>query len=121
MILSEKLNRIPPYLCRYVARTRDGRRGLTHAEIARAAKLNVSTVKEISFALSFDNFTVKTATAFSIACGVNHLAAERVVEFLKRRRRVHVLSARGNQKKMYDRLETIIFSELERKAANGKG
>lgn len=115
MILSEKLNRIPPYLCRYVARTQDGRRGLTHAEIARAAKLNVSTVKEISFALSFDNFTVRTATAFSIACGVNHLTAERVVEFLKRRRHIHVANATGNQKKMYDRIQNLIFTESVRK------
>jgi hypothetical protein len=116
MTLLQKAERLPPFLVRYLARTPNGRRGLSHEEIARASGLAVSTVRLVSFSMSWRDHTFDTQDRFCRACGVNHLNARHQIEFLKRRKNVHVANATGNQKKMYDRLEELIIKHAQSQA-----
>lgn len=106
MTLLGKLERIPPFLCRLLAR--DGRHGLSHNDIAECSGLNRSTVKELSFATSWRGHTIETIVAFAEACGVNHLAAEKQWDYAKRRLLPHTERATGAQRAMYDRLKQLL-------------
>jgi hypothetical protein len=100
----EKFNAIPPCVCRLLARKERGRLPLSHAEIARASGLSMATVSALSFRLDWSGVTVDVADRFARACGVNHLAAERQLEFVRRRKMVHVMNAPTNQRRFYQRL-----------------
>lgn len=115
MTLLEKANSVPPMFCRYVARTPNGRRGLTTSDLEAASGLARTTIKELSFRSDWNNVTVEVASKFMEACGVNPLAARRQREFFKRRKLLHVEQARGSQKKMYDRIERLIVAEAEKR------
>lgn len=111
----QKLERIPPFVCRLIARENHGNRGLTHADLAQRSGLAVSTIKSFSFATTFRGRDIEKCQAFALACGVNHLAAERQIEFIKRRRWVHVERATGNQARMYQRLKRLLVSEAAKR------
>lgn len=115
MNILEKIERIPPFLCRYLARTSNGRRGLTHNQIAQRSKLSRSVVRQLSFATTWRGHAVETCCAFALACGVNHLAAEKQLDFLKRRKLTHVARATNAQKQMYDRLEGMIVEQAKKR------
>jgi hypothetical protein len=115
MTILEKLNSVPPIFCRLVARTKNGRRGLTTSELEKASGLSRTTVKELSFRTTWNNVTVEVAHKFMSACGVNPLAARRQREFARRRKLVHVEQATGAQKRMYDRIESVIVAEAEKR------
>lgn len=111
MTLLEKLNSIPPCVCRLLARKAHGRQPMSHSDIARASGLSLATVSVLSFRLDWSGVTVDVADRFARACGVNHLAAERQLEFVRRRKMVHVLNAPTNQRRFYNRLfQTVIKS-----------
>lgn len=119
MNLLQKLNSLPPFFCRYVARSDNGRRGLTTAELVGRSGLARTTVKELSFRVNWNGVTVEVATKFMEACGVNPLSARRQREFVKRRSLLHVTEAVGAQKRMYQRIEQLIVSEAaKRKLTN---
>jgi hypothetical protein len=108
--------RIPPILCRYLARTSNGRRGLTHAEIAAASGLAESTVRKLSYCCSGRGHTIETVESFALACGVNHLSARKQIQAIKHRRLLHVRTATGQQKQMYDRIEQVMIDHAKQKA-----
>jgi hypothetical protein len=102
----DKLNRVPPCVCRLLARKNHGRRGMTHRDLAKASGLTLSTVQALSFRRSWTGLSIDTIMAFSLACGVNHLSTDQQMDYLRRRRMAHVLGAKGSQKVFYARLLT---------------
>lgn len=75
----------------------------------------MTTIKELSFRVDWNNVTVEVVEKFMLACGVNPLAARRQREFFNRRNLVHVERAFGPQKRMYDRIERLIVEEAEKR------
>jgi hypothetical protein len=115
MTFLEKLNSLPPMFCRYIARTKNGRRGLTTKEIESASGLSNTTVKELSLRTSWNNVTVETAQKFMSACGINPLAARKQRDFAKRRRMIHVENAQGAQKKLYGKIEVLLVEAAQKR------
>lgn len=113
--LLEKLNQLPPCFCRYVARTANGRRGLTTQEIAAASGLATTTVKELSYRASWNNITNEVTERFMRACGVDPLRARKQRDFARRRKMVHVESAKGAQAKMFRKIETLLIEEAKKR------
>jgi hypothetical protein len=114
----DKLERIPPFVCRLIARTPNGRHGLSHRDIMVRSGLERSTVRQLSFATTWRGREIDSAVAFALACGVNHLAAEKQIDFLKRRKWTHVERAIGGQANMYRRLKLLLVEEAKRKKSN---
>lgn len=115
MTLLEKLNQLPPAFCRYVARDEQGRRGLTTQELHEKSGLCTTTVKDLSFRLTWANVTVATAQAFMAACGVNPLAARKHREFVRRRAMVHVRDASPAQQRMYSKIEKLLVEAAQKR------
>ena len=61
-------NRLPPPLCRIVARV--GRRGMTDTQIAERSGLTVQKVVWISVQADWSNVTVGDMASFMTGCGV---------------------------------------------------
>lgn len=108
-------NEFPPCLCRYVARTPDGYHGLTTRDLVSRSGLAACTVKLLSVSTNWNGITLSTLAKFMAACGVNPLQARRVREFARRRRMVHVQSAKGPQKALYQRIERLMIEEARKR------
>lgn len=115
MTLFEKLDLLPPCVCRLLARRANGRQGLSHQEIAQASGLSVSTVAKLSFQTEWGTVTIDVAKRFSLACGVNHLNASGQLDYLRRRKMAHVFKAPKNQKQFYNRLFVVVAETMKRK------
>lgn len=115
MTLLDKLNALPPMFCRYVARTANGRRGLTTSELETKSGLSRTTIKELTYRVTWNNITNEVTHRFMQACGVNPLVAWRQRDFVKRRQLFHVQNAKGPAKRMYDQIERLIVKEAEKK------
>lgn len=100
----DKLNRIPPFVCRLLARKNRGREGMSHLEIAKLSKLSKSTVAELSLKTDWNGVPVDVAVSFAVACGINHLACRAQRDFFKRRIKSYVYNGDGNRRRFYDRL-----------------
>lgn len=115
MTFLDKINAHPPIFCRYVARTPNGRRGLTTEELVAASGLARTTVKELTYRTAWNNVTTETAERFMRACGVNPMAARKQRDFFRRRRMIHVERASGSARRMYDRMEKLIIEEAKKR------
>lgn len=80
--LLEYLDRIPPHLCRKLARR--GRFPLTNEQIAEASGLTIARVSRIGKLKTWAPVPVGQAQAFRSACGVTHKTEWRQVAYLKR-------------------------------------
>ena len=78
----EYLDRIPPRLCRQLARV--GRFPLTNEQIAVASGLTIARVSRIAKLKTWASVPVGQAEAFRAACGVTHLTEWRQIAYLKR-------------------------------------
>lgn len=112
------LNTLPPCFCRYIARTANGRRGLSHREIAQKAGIDHCTVVALSFRTEWSGFTIDTIDRFMAACGVNPRRTGRLQDLVTRRKLIHVDLATGARKKMYQRIERLMIEESKRRNQN---
>ena len=87
--LMAKLNKFPPFLCRFVARDKSGQRPLSNQDIAKRSGLNEQAVCKICRLKTWNDLTLDTIERFSSACGVNLLHPRRHLDFLKRRSQIH--------------------------------
>jgi len=101
-------NLIPPCLCRLVARQNHGSRGITHAELARRSGLSKSKVMDLSFRTSWDGVSIDVLQRFALACGVNHMQTRRTLEYLRRRKMMHVRQAPPASRRFYARLFELV-------------
>lgn len=102
--LWDKLNRLSPRLVRLLARSANGRHGLSHREIAALSGLSVGTVGRLSTMNDWETVSVSVARRFSAACGVDHLRVGRHMDYLKRRKMTHIGRGSLNQTRFYNRL-----------------
>lgn len=80
--LVKQLDRLPPYLCRVLARK--DRKALTNAEVSRISGLTVKRVGEISRLKSWGSVPLSHISAFTRACGVDLLNQSNVRKYLMR-------------------------------------
>ena len=75
-------NRLPPPLCRLVARVR--RRGMTDSEVAQRAGLSVQKVVWIAVQPDWSTVTVGDMAAFMTGCGVAPSNIRHHLRFIRR-------------------------------------
>ena len=88
MRLIEKLDRMPPFLCRLMAR-RNGR-SPSNKELSAESGIPLTTLRRISEKKSWEYLPVGLAQKFSTACGVDLLRQTRSLEYFKRRKFAHI-------------------------------
>lgn len=101
---SERFDRIPPWLCRLLARTHHGHRLMTEREICERSGLNRERVVQISRLRTWRTVPLGVIEQFSGACGVNLLTPKEHLRFLRRRRRIYLVRATAGQRRMLARL-----------------
>lgn len=74
------------------------------SDIAKRSGLSKSTVSNISARDKFDGIPIDTVSAYSMACGVNHLKLERQLDFIRRRPMAHLKRGTRSQQKTFLRL-----------------
>jgi hypothetical protein len=77
------MDRVPPNLCRILARR--GRKAMTNQEIADASGLTLKRVGEIARLVSWGKVGVAQASAFASACGVDLVKQGQVRKYLMRK------------------------------------
>lgn len=111
--LLERLDRIPPCLCRILARSHNGNRSLSHHELAARSGLSRSYVGTLSGKDTWANESVWVVEAFSRACGVDLFNPHEVRHYFATKQRTHINRAKGHRKKLFLRL----FKTMNAKAA----
>ncbi len=106
MTLLEKLDRLPPFLCRLLARCQSGPvvRGMTTDEIARVSGLSKSYVSDLSYKTTWRGVPPETHDAFKLACGVHPLHSTIANKYLRNGSMQHTSSGDIAQQRMYTRL-----------------
>jgi hypothetical protein len=108
MILA-RLNLLPPFLCRFIARKRvqsEGRKRLepmTHSDIAQRSNLPRSTVGDLSHRTSWEGVSIEVADRFATACGVDLTKPGRYIRWLRTGRFKH-LTGNAHQRRFLARL-----------------
>lgn len=109
MNLFEISEKFPPSLCRFCARKKHGTVPMSHRDLAKASGLSKSKVATLSKRRSWVGIPIDIVIKFSAACGVNLHNPKRAVDFLRRRKKSHILKANGNQRRFF----AEIFSQRE--------
>lgn len=99
MTLLEKADRLPPYICRYVARKKHGTEPMSHTDIAKASGLSRSFVAVLSKRRTWKGIPINVIDSFSIACGVNLSTPSETIDFLKNSDKNHLNGASLAQRK----------------------
>lgn len=83
--VTERLDRVPPFLCRMVARDKAHRgRRLSLVEISIASGLSYGAVRRLSHKRTWANVPPCIIDRFASACGVDLLHLKRTIFYLKR-------------------------------------
>lgn len=104
MSLLGKIDKFPPFVCRLLARTKHGYRGLSHSDIARMSGLARSTVAELSFKTTWAGVRVDVIDRFAGACNVDFFHTKHQVQALLHRQKVYIYRAPYPQRAMYGKL-----------------
>ena len=110
-VILAKANRIPPRMCRILARTLGHSRILTVREISCLSGLSISAVNRISRLGSWETVTVGDMDRYTKACGIDLNNIKRTVDHFKRRFPAAMVHCCPAQKAMIARA----FQELTRK------
>ena len=86
MRLIEKLDRMPPFLCRLMAR----RGGKSPSKLSKDSGIPLTTLRRLCEKKSWSDVPVGLAEKFSQACGVDLLRQTRSLEYFKRRKFAHI-------------------------------
>jgi hypothetical protein len=106
MSLLSVANRFPPCLCRFVARKNHGHTPMSHRDIAAASGISKTKVAELSLRRTWDGVPIDEVESFARACGVDFLRPKRVLEYLRKAKRVHIQNATQAQKEFLQRMFT---------------
>lgn len=102
--LLDKINRLPPFVCRLMARKQDGWKPLTIDDIAKASGIPRSTVHELSSRNSWNGVAVDIADRFAAACGVDLLTPGEYIFWLRTHGMVHIKKCSPIQRKCFAKL-----------------
>lgn len=117
MNLLETANKFPPALCRFCARKKHGTAPMSHRDLAAVSGLGKSTVAKLSRKRSWEGIPIDVVIRFSEACGVHLHNPKRAVDFLRRRKKSHVVNATLSQRKFFAALFTHASSAIGQKLA----
>jgi hypothetical protein len=87
MILLGKLDALPPFMYRVLARHANGV-SMTGPEIAALAGLDVDTVRRLSRAVSWSGIPIGTASKFMHGCRVNPFKLKYHLRYIRRMKKV---------------------------------
>lgn len=109
-------NKIPPILCRFLARTGHGLgcRPKTKEEIARDSGLSRETIRVVSKLQRWDGMKLTTVLAFSRGCGINIMHPTRAIQkFREMRAMVIFENATPTQRSALNRMMESIRRESQ--------
>lgn len=99
-----RFDKIPPKLCRLLARTSHGLKLMTEQEICEHSGLSRERVVQISHLSTWSGLPLSVIESFSHACRVDLLAPSEHLRFLRRRKRVYLERTTAAQRRMLARL-----------------
>ena len=88
MLLLEKINRMPPFLCRLMARWKG--RSPSNKQLSESSGIPITTVRRLCLKKSWDDVPVGIAQKFGMACGVDLMRQTRSLDYFKRRKFKHL-------------------------------
>ena len=88
MSLLDKLDKMPPFLCRLLARRKG--KSLSNRQLASDLGVSVRTIQRISEKKSWEDVPVGFAQRFSNVCGVDLLRQNKSMDYFKRRKFNHI-------------------------------
>lgn len=97
-------NRLPPFVCRLIARDRSGLHALSHSDLAKLSGLPRSSVADISRLTSWEGVPMDVADRFASACGVNLTRPARHLTWLRESGMIHIKQADAHQRRFFQRL-----------------
>jgi hypothetical protein len=107
-MLLKRLNQLPPFICRFIARRRLARtnrfKPLSHVEIAQRSGLPRSSVADLSLRISWEGVDLDVADRFAAACGVNLTKPGQHLRWLREGRFGHLKEGNAHQRKFFARL-----------------
>lgn len=95
--LLKRLDTIPPFICRVIARRKNGWEPMSLREIAEKSGLKKDRVHTISKLMSWAKVPVKEAMQYASACGVDLLHPGPHKKWLRRSKLKHVGRAHPRQ------------------------
>lgn len=99
MNLVEKLNRIPPYIIRVLAKHNG--EAMNNGQIAERSGLSLDKVKRISVMRSWSNVSIDDASKFCESCSVDILRQRDASLFIRNKKFVHVRNCKNPQLKKF--------------------
>lgn len=99
-----RLDRIPPCVCRLVARSHNGRHMLGCREIAELSGISKSFIAELSLRTTWAKVDAATIDRFTKACGVDLLCPWKTITTLQRSKQLWLTRARAEQKAMLQKI-----------------
>jgi hypothetical protein len=99
MTLAEKINRIPPYIVRVLAKC-DGD-AMNNNQISKRSGLSLDKVKRISYMRSWSGVSIIDASKFCDACGVDILRQRDASLYIRNKKFVHVRNCKNPQLKKF--------------------
>lgn len=104
MTIFQKAERLPPFVCRLLARSKNGWKPLSHSDIAKASGIARSTVAKLSSLTSWKGVAIDVADRFAAACGVNLLTPGKYFFMLRKLKLAHLKCGNAPQRKMFAKL-----------------
>jgi hypothetical protein len=100
MLLLEKIDRMPPFLCRLMARWKG--KSPSNKQLSELSGIPLTTLRRLCQKKSWDDVPVGLAQKFSMACGVDLMRQTRSLDYFKRRKFKHIKNSPNI--KYYNRL-----------------
>jgi hypothetical protein len=97
-------NKIPPFLCRILARKKSGWSALSHSDLAARTGLPRSSIADLSQKTSWSGVPIDVIDRFSRGCGVDLTRPEAYHRKLRRLSFKHIARANPNQRRFFHRL-----------------
>ena len=97
-------NRIPPFLCRILARKNAGWRALSHSDLAKRTGIPRSSIADLSQKTSWQGVPIDVIDRFAAGCGIDLTRPEAYHRKLRRLSFRHIARANPTQRRFFHRL-----------------
>jgi hypothetical protein len=103
-------NKVPPFLCRLVARKRSGWHPMSCADIGKKAGLSKSYVASLSLKTSWKGVPIEVVERFSEACGVDLLHPQDTLKYLRESKMIFTKLCSKSQARFFIKLFAVAKS-----------
>jgi hypothetical protein len=104
MSLLSIADKVPPFVCRIVARKNHGWQPMSIRDIAEASGIKKSRVAEISRMTSWRGIAIEEVDAYSRACGVDLENPWKTIEYIRESKFAFMENASARQRRVYKEL-----------------